>query len=371
MRRRRIGLTALTTATLLVGSVAGRRHGLDVPIGDPSARTRSTSGSQRSSLPLFAERVYPALEKFAKALNVKVRIAGPSSIDLAAFIATVSPGMRQGNPAGVIVVGGWDPALTEEVNKCIAAKVPTVVTDGDLSHRIGSPTSGRTGTSSAVGWPAPDRRARGARPDRRRGRRHLAVQHREHWRAKDCIRTRSRPAGIKVVAEEDNQSNVEQVAAEGRRHHERLPRPDGHHRARLGGRPGHRAQRSTRPPTRDPANELILTTNEAGCGTSRNVKSGLLTMVTMENYDIMNYLALFMLYTFHNDAIRIAGIDPWQVNWMPRSIDSGLFLVDAEQRRPGHRVHDGRGLRLLIARRPIGPVGGGAPCLLHPPARPR
>jgi hypothetical protein len=26
----------------------------------------------------------------------------------------------------------------------------------------------------------------------------------------------------------------------------------------------------------------------------------------MENYDIMNYLALFLLYTWHNDAIRTA-----------------------------------------------------------------
>jgi hypothetical protein len=59
------------------------------------------------------------------------------------------------------------------------------------------------------------------------------------------------------------------------------------------------------------------------------VKDGLISMVTMENYDIMNYLALFMLYSFHNDAIRIAGIDPWQVNWMPPSIDAGLFLVDS------------------------------------------
>ncbi len=36
------------------------------------------------------------------------------------------------NPAGVIVVGGWDDALASEVDKCIDKKVPTVVTDGDL-----------------------------------------------------------------------------------------------------------------------------------------------------------------------------------------------------------------------------------------------
>jgi hypothetical protein len=47
----------------------------------------------------------------------------------------------------------------------------------------------------------------------------------------------------------------------------------------------------------------------------------------MENYDIMNYLALFLLYTWHNDAIRTAGLDPWVSNWMPKSVDSGLVLV--------------------------------------------
>lgn len=41
----------------------------------------------------------------------------------------------------------------------------------------------------------------------------------------------------------------------------------------------------------------------------------------------MNYMALFLLYTWHKDAIRTAGILPWRVNWMPRSIDSGLLLV--------------------------------------------
>ena len=66
-----------------------------------------------------------------KALNVKVRIAGPTSVDLAAFITTVDAECTK-NPAGVIVVGGWDDALASEVDKCIDKQVPTVVTDGDL-----------------------------------------------------------------------------------------------------------------------------------------------------------------------------------------------------------------------------------------------
>ena len=39
--------------------------------------------SNASNLPLFVERVYPGLESARKALNVKVRIAGPTAVDLA------------------------------------------------------------------------------------------------------------------------------------------------------------------------------------------------------------------------------------------------------------------------------------------------
>jgi hypothetical protein len=64
--------------------------GLNVPIGDPSRADQEYVWiSNASNLPLFVERVYPGLESARKALNVKVRIAGPTSVDLAAFIATV------------------------------------------------------------------------------------------------------------------------------------------------------------------------------------------------------------------------------------------------------------------------------------------
>ena len=103
-----------------------------MPIGDPSRSDQEYVWiSNASNLPLFVERVYPGLESARKALNVKVRIAGPTSVDLAAFITTVDAECTK-NPAGVIVVGGWDDALAAEVDKCIDKKVPTVVTDGDL-----------------------------------------------------------------------------------------------------------------------------------------------------------------------------------------------------------------------------------------------
>ena len=55
-----------------------------MPIGDPSRSDQEYVWiSNASNLPLFVERVYPGLEAARKALNVKVRIAGPTSVDLA------------------------------------------------------------------------------------------------------------------------------------------------------------------------------------------------------------------------------------------------------------------------------------------------
>ncbi len=62
-----------------------------------------------------------------------MRVAGPTDFDLPGFIAAVEQVCAQ-KPAGVSVVGGWDPSLTEAVNKCMEMGVPTVVDDGDLPN---------------------------------------------------------------------------------------------------------------------------------------------------------------------------------------------------------------------------------------------
>src|SRR5262245_22973438 len=127
-------VVSFVIAALAAGTLAraGGPTGLNVPIGDASRSSQEYVWiSNASNLPLFVERVYPGLESARKALNVNVRIAGPTSVDLSAFITTVDAECSK-NPAGVIVVGGWDDALASEVDKCIDKKVPTIVTDGDL-----------------------------------------------------------------------------------------------------------------------------------------------------------------------------------------------------------------------------------------------
>ncbi|HKZ90724.1 MAG TPA: hypothetical protein VJZ50_01170, partial [Candidatus Limnocylindrales bacterium] len=100
-----MALVALIGGLVATPVSAGAPTGLDVPIGDPSRADQEYVWiSNASNLPLFVERVYPGLESARKALNVNVRIAGPTAVDLPAFLTTVDAECTQ-NPAGVIVVG--------------------------------------------------------------------------------------------------------------------------------------------------------------------------------------------------------------------------------------------------------------------------
>jgi ABC-type sugar transport system substrate-binding protein len=319
-RRVAAGAVALS-ALLLTGTTV-----VSAQVGSPDrANQEYVWISNYANLPLFVERVYPALDQFAGEYGVTVRKAGPTGFDLAAYIATVEQECAK-SLAGVIVVGGWDPSLTEPVNKCIDARVPTAVTDGDLFQ------------SRRLVYVGTDWYQLGCRMAERQIAEHQAkglttgqvgvispIQNENMARSRDCIRTTLEAAGIQVVAEEDNESAADIAAQKTAAIIAANPDLTGMIGLDSEAGPGivtavNEAQK---------AGQLILTTNEAGREYLQNVKDGVVSMVTMENYDVMNYTALFMLYTFHNDSIRVAGIDPWEQNWMPQSIDSGLLLVDA------------------------------------------
>lgn len=279
--------------------------------------------SNFSSLPLFVERVYPSLEAFASDFGVTVRKAGPTTDDLAAYIATVETECAR-KPAGIIVVGGWDQSLQEPVNKCIAAKVPVVVTDGDL------PNSNRlsyVGTNwynlgvTMANFQIAEHKARGLATGKVAILSPIQMQNMQE--ARQGIKDTLQGTGIEVVAEEDNESNAG-VAAQKTAAILSANRD-------LTGIFG---LDSESPPgivtALDEAGkggQLIVTVNEAGLDFYNNIKTGKVQLISIEKYDVMEYMALSMLYMWHNDAIRPAGLDPWTNNWMPSKVDSGLILV--------------------------------------------
>jgi ABC-type sugar transport system substrate-binding protein len=282
--------------------------------------------SQFSSLPLFVERVYPGLDAFAHDYGVTVRKAGPTTVDLAAYIATVEQECAR-KPAGIIVVGGWDPALTEPVNKCIDMKVPVIVTDGDLfqSNRLSYVGTDwyQLGVRMAE-YQIAEHERRGLTAGQ------IAIlspiQNENMANSRRGIRDTLEGTGIEVIAEEDNDSQADLAAQRVGALLNAFPDLTGLIGLDSESGPGIIAALDEAGVSGD----IIVTTNEAGREFLNNVKEGKVAMVTMEKYDVMNYLALTMLYAWHNDAIRTGGIDPWSNNWMPRTVDSGLLIVTAD-----------------------------------------
>jgi ribose transport system substrate-binding protein len=247
-------------------------------------------------------------------------------VDLAAYIATVEQECARG-PAGIIVVGGWDPALTEPVNKCIEMKVPVVVTDGDLflSDRLSYVGTDwyRLGVEMALKQ-IEEHENRGLDSGQ------IAVispiQNENMQRSRQGIKDTFEGTGFELVAEEDNDSDASISAQRTAALLSAFPELSGMVGLDSEAGPGiiaalDEAGRS---------GELVVTVNEAGREFLNNIKEGKAQMITMEKYDVMNYLALFLLYSFHNDSIRTGGLDPWVSNWMPNSVDSGLLLVTEE-----------------------------------------
>jgi len=129
-------LNCLAFAALGLAAAAVPALAEDSQFGPANAKEIYYWVSNKANLPLFVTYDYVGMKKIADELGVQVRVAGPTDFDLPGFISAVDQVCAQ-KPAGVSVVGGWDPSLTESVKKCIAMGVPTVVDDGDL------PDSGR------------------------------------------------------------------------------------------------------------------------------------------------------------------------------------------------------------------------------------
>lgn len=282
--------------------------------------------SNFSSLPLFVERVYPALDAFAKDHNVIVRRAGPPNDDLAAYIATVETECAR-KPAGIIVVGGWDQSLQEPVNKCIAANVPVVVTDGDLPNSNRLSYVGTNWYNLGVTM-AEFQIAEHQRKGLTTGKVAILspIQMQNMQEARQGIKDTLAGTGIEVVAEEDNESN-NTVAAQ------KLAAILSANRDLTGvfgldseSGPGIVAALDEA----GKGGQLIVTVNEAGVEFFNNVVDGKVQLITIEKYDVMEYMALTMLYMWANNSIRPVGLTGWQDNWMPRSIDSGLIRVTGD-----------------------------------------
>ncbi|MEQ1769882.1 MAG: substrate-binding domain-containing protein [Devosia sp.] len=326
----RTTLAAIAALAIMISpALSDPPAGMGTAIGDASRATQEYVWiSNASNLPIFVEKVYPGLDAAASALNVKVRIAGPTSVDLGAFIATVDAECTA-HPAGVIVVGGWDDALAAEVDKCIEKGVPTIVTDGDLAmskrlayvgtnwynlgyahgeyqcryHQEAGLTEGKIGTISFI-----------AASNFRQARQGL----------RDALAANC--PGVTVIADEESGTNVEQVAANTAAILQGNPDLTG-----MVGFDSEAGPGIVRAVTEaGKQGKIIITSNEAGAEFLQTIKDGTVKMINMEKYETMVYFALLYLYSYNNDLIRTFGLAPTAQNPLPTVTDSGLVFVTAD-----------------------------------------
>ena len=279
--------------------------------------------SQNSTLPLFVNRVYPGLATAAKELGVTVQKAGPTNIDLAAYIATVEQWAAK-KPAGILVVGGWDPSLGVVVDKSIKQGVPTVVTDGDLpkSKRLcyfGTDWT-QVGVQQARVMIA-EHRARGIKNGKVAT---LSIFNADNMTAaRNGFRDTLKGSGIQVVANEDDAGASDTAAS-------KAAALLSAHRD-LTGFAGFDSESGPGIVTAlregGKTKKLIVTAMEQAPEFFKTVRDGITSVLMVENYEVMEYYAIQMLINYNHSKLQSYHLPKNKAPSYPHTVDSGLIAI--------------------------------------------
>lgn len=280
--------------------------------------------SNKANLPLFVQYDYVGMKKIADELHVQVRVAGPTDFDLPGFIAAVDQVCAQ-KPAGVSVVGGWDPSLTESVNKCIAQGVPTVVDDGDLpdSKRLAYIGTNWTKIGEAQAKAIMDKLPNGGK---------IATTS-----IINAGNMREAVAGFKayvdakgggkytIVANEDDNgdaSKAAEVTAALLAAH-----PDLNAIAGFDSESGAGIVRALQEAGKKPG-EITVTAMEQTPDFFKTAKDGWTQAIIVQNRELFIYYAVKMLYDYNHNGLKTSGLTASQGGLpIPPTLDTGVLSV--------------------------------------------
>ena len=334
--RNRVGtFLVLAAATMLAVGACGSSTATGSPPGAVASAAGAAAAcnpafsnetyywiSQNSTLPLFVAHDYPGLALAAKDLCVKVKIAGPTTIDLAAFISTIDT-VCATHPAGVIVVG-WDPSEDASVNKCIAEKVPTVTDDADLPNSdrlafIGTDWY-NIGVQQALAQIA-DLKARGLTTGEVAT---LSIINADNMTAaRNGFDATLQGTGITVVANEDDGGAADQAATQTAALLAAYPHLTGF--AGFDSESG--AGIVTALDEAHKAGQFTVTAMEQSPQFFQTVKEGKVTAIVIQKRELFTYYAVKMLYDFNHNQMTVDGLDKWSAPPIPHIIDTGLLMA--------------------------------------------
>jgi ribose transport system substrate-binding protein len=314
----------LPLLSLALGALAAPAAAQESNFGPKDAKEVYYWVSNKANLPLFVKYDYVGMKKIADELQVQVRVAGPTDFDLPGFIAAVDQVCAQ-KPAGVSVVGGWDPSLTESVKKCIAEGVPTVVDDGDL------PDSGRLsyiGTNWTAIGEAQAKKMMSALPKGGK----IAVT--------SIINANNMREGVagftayikahggdkyQLVANEDDNGDAAkaaQVTSALLAAH-----PDLAGIAGFDSESGAGIVTALREAGKKPG-EIHVTAMEQTPDFFKTAKEGWTDGIVVQNRELFIYYAVRLLYDYNHNGLRTSGLDAKQGGLpIPPNVDTGVLVV--------------------------------------------
>lgn len=280
--------------------------------------------SNKANLPLFVQYDYVGMKRVAEELKVQVRVAGPTDFDIPGYIAAVEQVCAQ-KPAGVSVVGGWDPSLTEAVNKCVEMGVPTVVDDGDLplSKRISYigtnwtkigeaqartlmaklPGGGKLATTSIIN----------------------ADNMREAVRGFTAYVEANGHGKFKIVASEDDNGDAAKAAEVTSALI--AANPDMAGIAGFDSESGAGIVRALQEGGKKPG-EVVVTAMEQTPDFFKNARDGWVEGVVVQNRELFIYYAVKTLYEYNHNGLRTSGLTGANGGVpVPPSIDTGILVV--------------------------------------------
>jgi ribose transport system substrate-binding protein len=280
--------------------------------------------SNKANLPLFVTYDYVGMKKVADELKVQVRVAGPTDFDLPGFIAAVDQVCAQ-KPAGVSVVGGWDPSLSASVDKCIAMGVPTVVDDGDLplSKRISYIGTDWTKIGEAQAKVMMAKLPNGG---------NIAVTSiinadnmRQGVKGFTDYLNANGKGKYKIVANEDDNGDASKAAEVTSAI--LAAHPDIAGIAGFDSESGAGIVRALQEAGKKPG-EVIVTAMEQTPDFFKNAKSGWVDGIIVQNRELFIYYAVKTLYDFNHNGLKTSGLTGAEGGLpVPPTIDTGVLVV--------------------------------------------
>jgi ribose transport system substrate-binding protein len=319
-------MMAATLAGLALGGLAGQALAQESEFGPADATETYYWVSNKANLPLFVQYDYVGMKKIAEELGVKVRVAGPTDFDIPGFIAAVEQVCAQ-NPAGVSVVGGWDPSLTEAVNKCVEMGVPTVVDDGDLpdSKRLAYIGTNWTRIGEAQAKKMMEKLPDGGK---------LAMMS-----IINANNMREAVAGFTAYVEANGGGKYEIVANEDDNGDSSIAaqktsailaaHPDVAGFAGFDSESGAGIVRALQEAGKQPG-EVRVTAMEQTPDFFKMVQEGWVDGIVVQNRELFIYYAVKLLHDFRHNGLRTSGLAGWDGVPIPPIVDTGVLLVTTD-----------------------------------------